>query len=103
MKEQDQLKFSDEGFWIKLNSDSIKVNWADVLEITAYKVDLLTVDEVRVDIITNAVTVTITEETLGYDVFKEKLKAIFPESDMQWEEKVVKPAFAENLTVIYKK
>ncbi|MER2996893.1 hypothetical protein [Pontibacter populi] len=63
----------------------------------------MTVDEIRVDILTGTSTITIAEETPGYYVFKEKLKAVFPNSDMNWEEKVVKPAFAENLTVIYKK
>jgi hypothetical protein len=97
------FEYTEEGFRIKNNSGIIEVLWADVVEIKAYKVDLLTVDEIRIEILKAASTITISEETPGYYVFKEKLKAVFPYSDINWEEKVVKPAFKENLTVIYKK
>ncbi|RDC64414.1 hypothetical protein [Adhaeribacter pallidiroseus] len=103
MKEQGQFSFSSEGLQMVQNSEPIEVYWADVREITAYKVDLLTVDEIRIDIVTHEAIITITEETPGYYTFKVKLKTIFPDSDMEWEEKVVKSAFAENLTIIYKK
>ncbi len=103
MREKGHLEFTEEGFRLKKHSEFIEMLWADVHEIRAYKVDLLTVDEIRIDISTKTSTLTITEDTPGYNVFNEKLKSIFPDSDKNWEEKVVKPAFAENLTVIYKK
>jgi hypothetical protein len=30
-----------------------------------------------------------------------RVKEVFPDSDQEWEEQVVKPAFARNATVIY--
>ncbi|GAB3822919.1 hypothetical protein [Pontibacter rugosus] len=103
MREQGHFEYTEKSFQIKNSSGIIEVLWADVNEIRAYKVDLLTVDEIRIDILSETSTITITEETPGYYIFKEKLKAVFPSLDLNWEEKVVKPAFAKNLTVIYKK
>ena len=98
-----QFQFYDYGFRIIKKNNQIEINWAEIKEILAYKVDLLTVDEIRMDIITNSATVTISEETPGYLYFKEKIKLIFPDLDKNWESKVLKPAFAENITTIYKR
>jgi len=98
-----QFEYFDYGFQITENLKSTKINWTDIQEITAYKVDLYTVDEIRLNIDSDKLTITISEETPGYFVFKETIKDIFPDSDKDWEHKVMKPAFAENLTIIYKR
>jgi len=98
-----QFEYFDYGFRITGNLKSTEINWTDIQEITVYKVDLYTVDEIRLNIASDKMTLTISEETPGYFAFKETIKDIFPDSDKHWEHKVIKPAFAENLTIVYKK
>jgi len=98
-----QFEYFDYGFRIKEYLKSTEINWSDIQEIAAYKVDLYAVDEIRLNIVTEKSTITVSEEIPGYFIFKEKIKNIFPDSDKDWEHKVIKPAFAENFTIIYKR
>ncbi len=98
-----QFEYFDYGFRVTENLKLTEINWMDIQEITAYKVDLYTVDEIRIAIASDKSNITISEETPGYFVFKETIKNIFPDSDKDWEHRVIMPAFAENLTIIYKR
>ena len=73
-----QFEYFDYGFRVTENLKIIEIKWTDIQEITASKVDLYTVDEIRVDIASDKSTITISDETPGYFVFKETIKNIFP-------------------------
>ncbi|PIQ21578.1 MAG: hypothetical protein COW65_08305 [Cytophagales bacterium CG18_big_fil_WC_8_21_14_2_50_42_9] len=59
------FEYFDNGFRIIENQKSSEINWADIQEIIAYKVDLYTVDEIRLKITSDKLTITISEDTSG--------------------------------------
>ena len=76
--------------------------WDDIIEIRAYKLDFLTTDEVRFSLSLRDGTVfEMSEEQPGFAAFIEALKARFP-TVQGWESRVIKPAFATNMTVLYR-
>jgi hypothetical protein len=80
-----------------------KIKWVDIERLIAYKADLMTVDEIRMDIIYNNQQITITEETPGWDQFVTKTKAAFPSIQKNWDFKIIQPPFATNLIVLYER
>jgi hypothetical protein len=69
--------------------------------ISAYKIDLGFEDEVRFDIVyKDGESFTISEENLEFTEIIKSLEQI-PDFDVHWRDKVIKPAFAENLTVVF--
>ena len=79
------------------------VSWRDIQEISAYKIDLLTTDEVRFSLsISSKQDVTVSEEQTGFNEFVTSLVAAFP-SVSGWQTQIVNPAFAPNYTVLYRR
>ena len=79
------------------------VPWLDIQEISAYKIDLLTTDEVRFSLsISSGLDVTVSEEQAGFGGLTKHLAAVFP-SIAGWQNKVINPAFARNQTVLYRR
>lgn len=77
--------------------------WEDIIKITAYKVDLITIDEVRLDILDNNGSITIGEEHNFWGNFIIKLSEQYSEIDTKWFSKIVKPTFENNETILYQK
>ena len=82
-----------------------RVNWADVVQITAYKVDLLTCDTVaiRFDIGPMSRSITITEEVKNFQAMCNELAAAFPTIEPMWYERILQPPFASNETILFKR
>ena len=80
-----------------------KYNWDGVEMIVAYKVDLLTTDEICLDIFYGNLQITFTEETPGWYLFIKKLGSVFPSIPSCWDAVIAQPAFAENRTVLYRR
>ena len=79
------------------------VSWRDIQEISAYKIDLLTTDEVRFSLsISSKQDVTVSEEQTGFNEFVTSLIAAFP-SVSGWQTQIVNPTFAPNYTVLYRR
>lgn len=77
------------------------VAWIDIREITACKIDLLTIDEVRFSFsIASGQNVTVSEEQEGFDELMNRLVAAFP-SVAGWQSKVISGPFAGNEAVLY--
>jgi len=74
-----------------------------ISEINVYKVDLMTIDDIVMEITYNDRVLTITEETDGWNEFTDRLENIFPTIPKDWWQNVAHPAFATNFTTIYKK
>lgn len=77
--------------------------WHEIAEIKAYKVDLMTTDDVRLDISFSDVVLTISEEIPGWPLFIDKLMRALPNILIDWEDKIIQTPFAANTTIIYKR
>lgn len=98
-----KFKYEDDGFIFQSKSKQQKIRWAEIERLIAYKQDLLTTDEICLDIVYNNWQTTITEETPGWYQFIEKLKLVFPNIPKNWDSEIVHPAFATNLTILYQR
>jgi hypothetical protein len=95
------FEYCDNGFIISLER-SQKIEWIMIQTIFAYKIDLMTIDEVCIDVFCdNNVSFRLTEETAGWYVFLKRLQEQFPTIDNDWSAKIEQPAFATNLTLVY--
>jgi hypothetical protein len=78
--------------------------WTKVTKITAFKLDLFSTDLVCIEFEQeNDAPVRTNEEMTGYDALKKTLPLRFAGLNIEWEKSVVLPAFATNLTVLWKK
>lgn len=101
--DQGLFAYEFDGFTFSFKEVPRKIKWTDIERLAAYKVDLLTVDEIRMDIICNNLQFTITEETPGWYQFVLKTKAVFPVIPQDWDITIIHPAFERNYTVLYEK
>ncbi len=78
-----------------------RANWASVRRVSAYKVDLFIVDEIRVEFLMHDGAVrVVTEEDAGFETLMDQLVRRFP-STSGWQSKVLQPPFASQRTVLY--
>ncbi len=101
--EQGILSYDANGFSYKVNDTVTRVKWVEIETLTAYKADLFTTDEIRMDIFHNDSKLTITEETSGWEKFILKTKSIFPSIPVDWDSQIVQPPFATNQITLYQK
>ena len=97
------FSYEARGFSYKINDAVTRVKWMEIEALTAYKADLFTVDEIRMDIFHNDLKLTITEETPGSEKFILKTKSIFPSIPVDWDSQIGQPPFATNQTILYQK
>jgi len=102
-RNDDLFTYGETGFSILLKGSYRKVEWNEINEIIAYKRDLVTTDQVCLDIVLDESIISFSEENNGWDGFVKKMNAMFPTIDQDWERKVTYPPFATNLTILYKK
>jgi hypothetical protein len=77
------------------------IDWSDVNEISALKLDLLTTDEIRIVFgLRSGSFVEVSEEQLGFDALDSAMQTRFP-STHGWFAQVSQPAFARNETILY--
>jgi hypothetical protein len=104
-KYDDEGKFVyyEDGIVMDFISGQQKILWTDVEQLIAYKRDLLTIDVICLDIIFDNKRMTINEDTPGWYQFIKKTKLIFPSIPVDWDMKIMHPAFQTNLTIIYQR
>lgn len=93
----------EDGFSINLPTGIKTVLWKEIEEIHAYKADMMTYDEICMDIHLSESILTISEETLGWDLLVSALYSVFPSITKNWETLIIKPAFTTNEIILYKK
>ncbi len=98
-----KFTYEGDGFTFQFNTEQQKIKWADIERLLAYKRDLMTIDEICMDIIFNNGQTTITEETPGWYLFVEKTKLVFPGIPKNWDTEIAQPPFATNLTILYQR
>lgn len=95
--------YFDGGFSTPLVTGYQKVVWGDLRAVFAYKRDLLTTDELCLDIFYQEnILLTISEETAGWHTFTEQLEANLPLLP-GWVGEVAVPAFETKLTLLYER
>ena len=96
------LDFNDAGFSCT-GASPWRATWSEVRRITAYKIDRLTVDEIRVDFeLQDGVARVITEECSGFEGLMLELVRHFP-TVSGWHGRVVQPAFAPSVSVLFER
>lgn len=81
------------------------VDWPEVDEINVFKEDMVTFDLVCMEfwIRYRDQTFEVNDDVGGFWELTKRIKEVFSTSEQRWEESVVKPAFARNATMIYKR
>jgi hypothetical protein len=103
-----ELQITDLGFLIVENNQTFtKIDWSEIIEIIAFKKDLLTTDLICFEFKTSSakevVYFVIHEEMVGFDKLADHLKLILPGFNANWRQLVVLPPFASNSNLIYRR
>jgi hypothetical protein len=94
------------GFLKRLRGRELfRVRWQDVQEVRAYKRDLLTTDLVCLGFrdTEDDEYYEVHEEMTGFDQLRTRLLEVFPTIPSGWFENVMRPAFATNLMVLFRR
>ena len=103
LEDQGGFRYEEDGFSYSFKDGVEKISWADIQKIIGYKVDLFTIDEIRLDIFWKDWKWTITEDTPGWYQFLAKLKEIFPAIPDNWDDQITHPPFATSSIVLYER
>lgn len=99
-----EIRLTDDGFSLaKSQREIFSLRWNDIQEIVAFKRDLFTTDLVCFSFLTSDGSFEVNEEVPGFSSLESALEKELPGFDNTWRYKVIKPAFAPNRTVIYRK
>jgi hypothetical protein len=99
-----EIRLTDDGFSVAKNQrEIISVHWNDIQEIVAFKRDSITTDLVCFSFSTSDGSFEVNEEVPGFSSLQSALEKELPGFDNTWPYKVIKPAFAPNRTVIYRR
>ena len=103
----EKLRASGETVWPPIALDAAgfttrdrSVRWSEINQISAFKRDLITIDDIWFQLNTANDQVMICEEQPGFKEWQAALIEQFP-GVLGWQEKIVLPPFAENFTVLY--
>lgn len=97
------IEFKDYGFIYHCKDFTRLFVWNRITKIVAYKDDLVTTDDIRLQICDNNGNITLTEDYSLFAEFNKQLLSAYPEIDKNWYGKILHTPFAANTTVIYKK
>jgi hypothetical protein len=97
------FSYSDSGFTVKLENSTLTALWTDIKTIRAYKVDLVTVDSIVIEVQLDNTTFQITDEAPGHMKFMDTAANKLSAFKKDWFGVVAFPAFATNLTTIYER
>jgi hypothetical protein len=94
--------YNQNGFELPINEELNKISWNEINKMTAYKIDLLTSDEICLFVqAKNGKQFEITESTKGWFQFIQKIKEQFPNISKTWEIEIANPAFERKETELY--
>src|SRR5207302_1460743 len=102
-EDQGRFIYDKDGFVYPFSDGERRVKWSSIERLTGYKRDLMTTDEIWMDVTFDGLFVTFSEDTPGWYIFQEKLRAALPGVSPNWEFDIMFPAFATNFTVLYER
>lgn len=97
------ITYHADGFMIKLGELPTHVGWKDITAISAYKVDLMTTDEVCICVKIGEDCFVLTESTPGYHYWITQMEEMLEDVNMNWYEQVIAEPFETRHTIIYKR
>jgi hypothetical protein len=77
------------------------LNWSDVSEIFAFNADLITTDQIGLEIICEGTSYFIDEDLPGWSQFVENSKAVLIGISHEWESNIIQPPLTQNRLIIY--
>jgi hypothetical protein len=95
--------FEADGIRYPFKEHDEKLKWTDIERITAHKLDLFTIDEIRIDIFSGEGKITFSESIPGWHRLLTQLKTIFPSIPENWDGEITQPPFATNFRVLYER
>jgi hypothetical protein len=96
------ITYNSNGFDFIEKEQPHSILWADIESIFGYKLDLITVDELNLDVFAkNNFKLNLTEETPGWHQFINQLKQVFPTIDKEFEAALMFPPFETNMMLVY--
>src|SRR5687767_15676747 len=72
------FQYHEDGFTITYKDFSERVNWEDIDQLNAYKVDLMSIDRIDLEIVYSGKVFAISEDLPGWYRFINKLQEVFP-------------------------
>jgi hypothetical protein len=96
------LRYTNEGFFIELKQMSTYIKWSDISKVTAYKLDLLAIDQVCLDVETTDITYKLNEEQTGWMELVIAMNKALDLAD-DWYVQIIQPPFERNETILYSK
>jgi hypothetical protein len=97
------FKYTDDGFIVTLTNATISALWSEIKCIKAYKVDLLTVDSIVIEVQLNDTVFQVIDESAGHMKFMDTAAEKLTNFKKDWFTVVAFPAFETNLTTIYER
>lgn len=96
------FNYSEFGFELYVDEKLIEIKWGEINKITAYKIDLITIDEICLFVeAKNGKQFEINESLKGWNLFNEKLIEKFPSINKKWGKEIAIPPFERKETVLY--
>mgnify|MGYP000982318756 CR=1 FL=1 len=98
------IRLAPDGFLLEERGGAtLRVAWASVKEIFAFKVDLFTHDTIRLGfrLSDDDRRWEVDEDCIGYQELVAEIQRRFDIADSEWWEKVAFPAFATNRTTLW--
>ena len=93
---------SEDGFSVSSGGAERTFPWSAIDSVFVYKVDLVTTDEVCLDIFIDGESmIMISESTPGWDSFTEEMKQNFSTVLQNWEQEIWQPPFETKLTLLF--
>ena len=94
--------YNDTGFNLTTNKVVTNYNWSDIETIFGFKEDWLTTDEICMNIfLIDKTCIRLTESTLGWYQFNKRLSVAILTVSENWDEEIVQPPFATNMTLLF--
>ena len=95
----------DEGVSVVDGNGTIlqQFRWADVIEIRTFKLDLGTVDDIRLSFETADLCNDFSEDIEGFRQLSDRMLAVFPTIPRDWYGAVMQPPFATNDRVLFRR
>ena len=100
-KVKQNILINNDGFVIDDGKSTIQIKWVNIKRIDAFKRDLLTIDQICLEIEANNKNFYCSEDHEGWIEFEEKLRQTFNQIDNNWISKVTDPPFEESRTTIF--
>ena len=97
------FKYNESGFFIDCENFHNNIKWEEITELNVYKKDLITIDQIEMEIFCGDKYFVITEELPGWFQFISKTKEVFPTIPKDWDLNIIEPSFERNYTTIYRK